>query len=72
MAYKSTTRRYEVESKVLAWLSHRPHTSREIADLLGISPNHASATLCRLFKRGKVVRDGRRSFGYRYTIAEGV
>lgn len=72
MAYHSTTRRFEVENKVLAWLSHRPCTSRELADLLGISPNHASATLCRLYRRQKVTRTGARSYGYLYRLSEDV
>lgn len=53
------------EEQALAWLGVW-RTSRQIADLLGITPNHASALCRRLWIRGDVERAGRRpEFRYR-------
>lgn len=55
MARYSTTPPYARERKALAWLE-QPKTSLEIAALLRLTPNHASALLRRLWLRGKVER----------------
>jgi predicted transcriptional regulator len=69
MARYSTTPPYARERKALAWLE-RPKTSLEVAELLCLTPNHASALCRRLWLRGRVTRTPeKRQYGgivYRY------
>lgn len=55
MARHTTTPPYKREQSALAWLN-APRTSGQIAELIGVTPNHASALLRRLWLRGKAER----------------
>jgi hypothetical protein len=66
VARYSTTAPYAREDRALAWLRTAPRTSRQIADLLGLTPNHGAALCRRLWLRGKVVREPIDGYQYRY------
>jgi DNA-binding CsgD family transcriptional regulator len=67
MARFTTTPCYKRERAALEWLK-RPKTSTQIADLLGLTPNHGAALCRRLWLRGKAERTGTRK-QYVYTRA---
>lgn len=52
-------------TKMLTWLRAAPRTSRQIADLLGISRQHAATTLYQLRKMGRVTATDEHPMRYR-------